>query len=99
MPHWPRLADATSVSLPVSEGPETARAPMARKNTHSRVLRQLAEDLVRRVALVLEVTEDQRDELVTSLVRQWTTYDGRATLFLGGQQFYLDIARTPLNKP
>lgn len=72
---------------------------MARKNTYSCVMRQLAEELFQRIAFDLGFEDEQRDEIVTSLVRQWVTYDGHATLFLGDRQCYLDIARTPLGKP
>lgn len=72
---------------------------MARKNTHSRVLRQLAEDLLARVAGESELTDDERGEFTTSLVRQWVTYDGNAALFLGDRQFYLVLGRTPLGRP
>jgi hypothetical protein len=72
---------------------------VARKNTHSRALRQLAEDLIHRVASDLEFMDEERNELVTSLVRQWVTYSGHSTLFIGDRQIYLDIANTPLGKP
>jgi len=72
---------------------------MARKNTHSRVLRQLAEDLLARVAGESELTDDERGEFTTSLVRQWVTYDGNAVLFFGDRQFYLVLGRTPLGRP
>jgi hypothetical protein len=43
--------------------------------------------------------EKERRDLVTSLVRQWITYDGHATLFVGGQQVYLILGKTPLGRP
>jgi len=70
-----------------------------RKNTRSRVLRQLAEDLLQRVAGDVELPDDERHDFVTALVRQWITYDGNATAFLGDRQIYLVLGQTPLGKP
>jgi hypothetical protein len=61
-------------------------------------LRQLAESLLRN-ALQEEVPDAVIDELATSLVRQWITYDGNATLFLAGQQIYLILSKTPQGEP
>ena len=72
---------------------------MPRKNSNSRVLRRLAEELVQRIADHDEVPDDERDDLVTSLVRQWITYDGCATVFFGEQQVHLVLGQTPLGKP
>lgn len=69
------------------------------KQSNSRQLRQLAENLLRDMAGDEEIPQSERDELVTSLVRQWLTYDGNATLFLGDQQVYFRLGRTPLGKP
>ena len=37
--------------------------------------------------------------MATSLVRQWLTCDGNATLFRGNQQVYFTLDHTPLGKP
>lgn len=72
---------------------------MSKRKINSRALRQLADDLFRRVAGGDEFPEGERADLVTSLVRQWITYDGHATLFLGDRQVYLVLGRTPLGNP
>ena len=55
----------------------------------SRALRQLAEELLDEIAEDEEIFEGAWEDLATSLVRQWVSYDGNATLFLGGRQVYL----------
>jgi len=72
---------------------------MPGNQTNSRVLRRLADDLVQKVAENTEILPEDQEDLVTSLVRQWITYDGNATLFFQGQQVYLMLGRTPLGKP
>lgn len=72
---------------------------MPARKTNSRALRQLAKELVQVLAEEGEVEEDQQADLATSLVRQWITYDGNATLFLGEQQVYIVLGKTPLGKP
>lgn len=72
---------------------------MGKRKFNSRALRQLAEELFRRVAGDEEFPDDERADFVTSLVRQWITYDGNATLFLGDRQVYLVLGRTPLGNP
>lgn len=72
---------------------------MSKRKINSRALRQLADDLFRRVAGDDEFPEGERADFVTSLVRQWITYDGNATLFLGDRQVYLVLGRTPLGNP
>lgn len=66
---------------------------------YSRKLRQLAENLLREMAGEDEIPQTEQDELVTSLVRQWLTYDGNAALFFGEQQIYFSLGMTPLGKP
>jgi hypothetical protein len=39
-----------------------------------------------------------KEDITTSLVRQWLTYDGHATLFLEEEQVYLHLDRSPLGK-
>ena len=72
---------------------------MGKRKYNSRALRQLAEQILREIAEDYELADEERDGLVTSLVRQWITYDGNAALFLGEQQVYLALGRTPLGKP
>jgi hypothetical protein len=72
---------------------------MSQHKFHSRALRQLAEDLVQRIGEEYPLREDEQRDLATSLVRQWITYDGHATLFVGGQQVYLILGKTPLGRP
>jgi hypothetical protein len=72
---------------------------MARSKFNSRVLRQLAEDLLDQAADEYEISADEREDCVTSLVRQWITYDGNATFFVGDQQVYLTLGKTPLGRP
>jgi hypothetical protein len=71
---------------------------MPRNKSNSRALRLLAEDFLRRVAEDEEIPADEREDFVTSLVRQWITYDGNATCLLGEQQVYLVLAKTPLGQ-
>ncbi len=72
---------------------------MSKRKFNSRALRQLAEDLIRRIAQEEEIPEGEREDLATSLVRQWITCDGSATVFVGEQQVYLALGRTPLGRP
>ena len=72
---------------------------MSKRKINSRALRQLADDLFRRATGDDEFPEDERADYVTSLVRQWITYDGHATLLLGDRQVYLVLGRTPLGNP
>jgi hypothetical protein len=65
----------------------------------SRALRQLAEELLEEIAEDEGIPEAEREDLATSLVRQWVSYDGNATLFLGGRQVYLVLGQTPLGRP
>ena len=67
--------------------------------TDSRALRHLAEQLLVEIAEDEVIPEAEWGDLATSLVRQWVSYDGNATLFLGGRQVYLVLGQTPLGKP
>jgi len=62
---------------------------MRNRKFNSHALRQVAEELVRQIAEDYELPGDGWEDLVTSLVRQWITYDGNATMFLDEQQVYL----------
>ncbi len=71
---------------------------MLKRRFDSRALRQLAEEFLRSIPGDREILESEREDLATSLVRQWITYDGNAALFLGDRQFYFDLGSTPLGK-
>lgn len=70
-----------------------------KKSSTSRILRQLAAGLIEQMAEDGAVSDVDQEALVTSLVRQWVTYDGCATLILGDEQVYLSLDKTPLGKP
>jgi hypothetical protein len=72
---------------------------MSNRKTNSRALRQLAEELFERMAGADDFRQIERADFVTSLVRQWITYDGHATFFLGDRQVDLNLRRTPLGRP
>jgi hypothetical protein len=72
---------------------------MRQRKFNSRALRQLALELLQQIAEDDEIPKDERDDFATSLVRQWITYDGSATVFVGEQQVYLVLGKTPLGKP
>ena len=72
---------------------------MPKRKFNSRALRRLAEELIQRIAQDQEIPEGEREDFATSLVRQWITYDGNATVFLGEQQVYLVLGKTPLGHP
>ncbi|HEX4591653.1 MAG TPA: hypothetical protein VH120_17075 [Gemmataceae bacterium] len=73
---------------------------MPRKKTNSRSTRPIAEDVVDRLISAGVLLPSERGDFVTSLLRQWLTYDGHATFFLDeGRQVYLALEKTPLGKP
>jgi hypothetical protein len=72
---------------------------MQKTEANSRALRLLAESLLDDMAEYDVITEEEREDVATSLVRQWLTCEGNATLFLGEEQVYLVLGRTPLGKP
>ena len=72
---------------------------MRERKFNSRALRQLAEDVVGQIAADGDIPDDECEDFVTSLVRQWITYDGNATLFVDRQEIYLALGKTPLGKP
>ena len=55
---------------------------MPRKKVDSRFLRQIAEGVVDQIAVEVDLPDGERGDFVTSLVRQWITYDGNATFFV-----------------
>jgi hypothetical protein len=68
---------------------------MSQRRLNSRVLRKIAEDVVQQLAAETFIPESEQHDYATSLVRQWITYDGNASLFLGEQQVYFPLAKTP----
>jgi hypothetical protein len=72
---------------------------MRKMKVDSRALRQLAEQLLDEIAGDEDVPDDEREDFVTSLVRQWVTYDGCASVFFDEEQFYLVLRQPPLGKP
>jgi hypothetical protein len=74
--------------------PEGA-AMAKKKRCEPRILRQLAEGLIEDIARDTQIADADRADFVTALVRQWTTYDGNAALFIGNRRFYVrvDMAR------
>lgn len=72
---------------------------MPKRKPNSRALRELAEELIAALAEVYDIPDGEREDLITSLVRQWITYDGNAALFLGEDIHYFVLGRTPLGKP
>jgi hypothetical protein len=71
---------------------------MPRSKSDSRALRQLAENLLRQTFGEYGLSGEEIDELATSLVRQWVTYEGHATLFINGRQVVFVRGWTPLGK-
>ena len=62
----------------------------------SQELRNLAETLVRSFEEDPEFQDVRTEGLVTSLVRQWMTYDGHAALVVKDALCFLPLTRTPL---
>lgn len=71
---------------------------MAKRKINSRALRQLAAKFLDDVAEEVDLLVAEREDLTTSLVRQWVSYEGNATLFFGERQVYALLARTPLGR-
>ncbi len=72
---------------------------MPTESFNARELRRIAEETVGPLVDEGHYFEAERPDLETSLVRQWITYEGHATLFVRERQIYLDLDRTPLGKP
>jgi hypothetical protein len=64
----------------------------------SQALRQIAEAIVKKTLENEVIPESQRRDFATSLVRQWITFDGHATLFIGEQQIYFILDTTSLGQ-
>lgn len=72
---------------------------MARKKLDSRGFRKLAEEVVEQFDVGGEWSEEKRDEIATSLVRQWVTYDGNALFFRSPEErIYLVLGKTALGQ-
>jgi len=69
------------------------------KKVDTRALRQLAEGLVEKLIGEDGFAAETRGDLVTSLVRQWMTYEGNATLFHGSGQAGFRLDAGPFGKP
>ncbi len=70
---------------------------MSRPPFDPRELRRIAEDIYDKIAAEAGFAYDERDDLVTSIARQWMTYDRHATLLADEhRQFYFNVERTPL---
>ncbi len=67
--------------------------------SHSRMLRQLAEEIMDQIASRIDVSDTERKDWLTSLLRQWISYDGQAALFFQGRQVQFTLQYTPLGKP
>jgi hypothetical protein len=65
---------------------------------NSQALRRIAEAIVEKISEDEEISESLHRDFVTSLVRQWITYDGHATLFIGEQQIYFVLGNTSLGE-
>jgi hypothetical protein len=72
---------------------------MADKKSNSRLLRTVAEEIFQRLATEGRILEAEAGDFITSLVRQWITYDGNATWFFGEEQLHFAHRHTPLGKP
>jgi hypothetical protein len=71
---------------------------MPRPTHSSRELRRLAAEFLDQVADEIDLLESERESLVTSLVRQWITYEGNASLILDGHEFSAVVSYSPLGK-
>ncbi len=65
----------------------------------SKTLRELAEKFVDEITDDDDMPDSDRADIVTSLVRQWATYDGHAVFFAGVQFVFLILSQTPLGRP
>jgi hypothetical protein len=65
----------------------------------SRTLRKLAEHVVSQIAPAKRFSEREQADLVTSLMRQWVTYDCHAAIFAGVELWFLNVGHTPLGSP
>lgn len=71
---------------------------MTKRKLNSRALRQLAADLLEDASGKFDLSLEDREGLITSLVRQWITYDGHALLFLEETKVYFHLGSSPLGR-
>jgi hypothetical protein len=72
---------------------------MARRKTNSVALRSIADQEIEQIVAQLGLPDADRGDWVTSVVRQWLTYDGSAYLFPDeDHQGVLFLRRTPLGQ-
>ena len=72
---------------------------MARRKTNSVALRSIADQEIEQIVAQLGLPDADRGDWVTSVVRQWLTYDGSAYLFPDeDHQGVLFLKRTPLGQ-
>ncbi|HEX4591654.1 MAG TPA: hypothetical protein VH120_17080 [Gemmataceae bacterium] len=72
---------------------------MSRRKTNSRELRDIAEGFVDSLPDEIGRPAIDRGDFITSLVRQWITYEGRATFFPDeSRQVFADVITSPLGK-
>lgn len=71
---------------------------MSKRKTNSHILRQIAEEYLQTIAETKDIPDGKRRDLVTSLIRQWITYDGKATFFIGETQLDLTLGKNPHGK-
>jgi hypothetical protein len=71
---------------------------MPKTEINPRELRRLAEALLDEIEEYGELPGAERADVATSLVRQWLTYEGHASLFLDEEEVHLALGRTPLGR-
>jgi hypothetical protein len=71
---------------------------MSKRKINSRALRQLAAELLEQAGERFDLSLEEREGLVTSLVRQWITYDGHATLFFEETQVFFHLGTSPAGR-
>jgi hypothetical protein len=70
---------------------------MSDQSINPRELREIAEDIYDKIAAEAGFPDSERADLVTSIVRQWVTCDGHATLLADERrQVFLVVKKTPL---
>jgi hypothetical protein len=67
---------------------------MPKDKPKQHAMRKIATDLTRKIFRGELAPQLERD-LVTSLVRQWISYEGRAALFTGRDRYWFTLSRQP----
>jgi len=67
---------------------------MSKRKLKSQAFRRIAKQTIQEIAEGATLPIDQ-NELATSLVRQWITYDGHAMLLIGDEQFQINLTPKP----